>query len=138
MNTKLLLFCLLLAAAGSVSAQSTTQKAEQSIRKYWFVLLTTGPTRNQDSTTAAKIQEAHLANIGKLYADGKVKVAGPFEGDEDWQGLFIFDAKDMKEVEDLLRSDPAIAAGRLLYTIKPWYTVATGSFTPGKPKTALF
>lgn len=104
------------------------------IREYWFVLLKTGPNRNQDSATAADIQKAHLANINKLYYEGKLKVAGPFGEEGDWQGIFIFDCKTKEEVEQLLKTDKAIASGRLIYEIRSWYTAAQGSFTPGKPK----
>ena len=108
------------------------------IRRYWFVLLTKGNNRDQDSATAAKIQTGHLANIRKLYSEGKIKVAGLFGEEGDGQGLFIFDCETKEEVEKLLRTDPAISAGRMVFQIKPWYTIPTGSFVPGKPKEALF
>jgi uncharacterized protein YciI len=116
---------------------------EPQIRQYWFVLLTKGESRSQDSLTAAKIQAGHLANIQKLYSEGKIKVAGPFgeEGDAiatGWLGIFIFDCETKEEVERLLKTDPAIVAGRLMYQIKSWYTVPTDSFAPGKPKKPLF
>jgi uncharacterized protein YciI len=97
-------------------------------------MLLKGPVRNQDSVTAAKIQKGHLDNMDKMYYDGKLKVAGPFGDGKDWQGIFIFDCATKEEVEALLKTDPAIAAGRLVADIRPWYTAPTGSFTPGKPK----
>lgn len=97
------------------------------------MMLTTGNNRTQDSATAVKIQEGHMANINRLYNDGKLKVAGPFGDDGDWKGIFIFDCKTKEELETLLNTDPAIAAGRLTYDIHPWWTAATGSFVPGRP-----
>ena len=100
-------------------------------------MLTEGNNRGQDSVTAAKIQEGHMANINRLYYEGKLKVAGPFGDDGNWKGIFIFDlvagcaTKD--ELEKLLITDPAIASGRLAYEIHPWWTAATGSFIPGIP-----
>ena len=117
---------------------STNKKPENQIRQYWFVMLTAGNTRSQDSVIAAKIQEGHMANITKLYYDGKLKVAGPFGDDGKWRGLFIFDCETKEEVEKLLKTDPAVLSGRLSYEIHPWWTAATGSFVPGKPKTSLF
>ncbi|NCT95025.1 MAG: hypothetical protein GXC72_11415 [Chitinophagaceae bacterium] len=133
MRIMLLLLCLL--GASTVFAQGTGKEkpAIEQIRRYWFVLLTKGTNRNQDSLTAAEIQKGHLANIGRLYNEGKIKVAGPFGDGGDWQGIFIFDSPEKTEVEQLLQSDPAIKAGRLAYTIKPWYTAPIGSFVPGKP-----
>jgi uncharacterized protein YciI len=97
-------------------------------------MLLSGSNRTQDSTTAAKIQEGHLANINRLYYEGKIKVAGPFGDRGDWKGIFIFDCETKEEVEKLLQTDPAIAAGRLSYDVRPWYTTPTGSFIPGKPR----
>lgn len=104
------------------------------IRQHWFVLLTKGPNRSQDSATAAKIQNGHLANIMRLYKEGKIKVAGPFGEEGDWQGIFIFDCEKKEEVEQLLKTDPAISAGRLNFEIHSWWTAPMGSFVPGKPK----
>ena len=118
--------------------ETTTKNPEPQIRQYWFVLLTKGSNRSQDSIAAAKIQTGHLNNIKKLYMEGKIKVAGPFGEEGDWQGIFIFDCPTKEEVEKLLQTDPAIAAGRMIYQIKSWYTVPTGSFEPGKPKAPLF
>ena len=118
---------------GSSFAQSKTDKPAFNIRQYWFVMLTAGTNRAQDSSTAAKIQEGHMANITKLYNEGKIKVAGPFGDDGNWKGIFIFDCETKQEVENLLKTDPAIAAGRLNYEIHPWWTTPEGSFKPGKP-----
>jgi uncharacterized protein YciI len=109
-------------------------KPKFNISQYWFVMLTKGNNRTQDSATAANIQDGHMANITKLYNEGKLKVAGPFGDDGNWRGIFIFDCATKEEVEKLLETDPAIASGRLAYELHPWYTAATGSFISGKPK----
>ncbi len=123
--------------ASSSFAQNTDNKEKkpiEQIRKYWFVLLKTGPNRGQDSATAVELQKGHIANIDRLYYEGKIKVAGPFGEKGDWRGLFIMDCESKEEAEKLLQTDPMIAAGRLAYEIKPWYTAPMGSFVPGKPK----
>src|SRR4030095_6664983 len=125
----LMLACLI---SSSVFSQQE-KKTEEQIRQYWFVMLTAGNNRNQDSATAAKIQEGHMANIKRLYNEGKLKVAGPFGDEGKWIGLFIFDCETKEEVEKLVKTDPAIAGGRLNYEIHPWWTAASGSFSPGKP-----
>jgi len=136
MSKKLLAFIFSLTLASFVFAQEKKEakKPIEEIRKYWFVLLTKGENRNQDSLTRVKLQEGHLANINRLYEEGKIKVAGPFGDGGDWQGIFIFDCPAKEEVEMLLKTDPAIAAGRLAFQIKPWYTAPIGSFVPGKPQ----
>ena len=125
----LMLACLI---SSSVFSQQE-KKTEEQIRQYWFVMLTAGNNHNQDSAAAAKIQEGHMANIKRLYNEGKLKVAGPFGDEGKWIGLFIFDCETKEEVEKLVKTDPAIAAGRLNYEIHPWWTAASGSFSPGKP-----
>ena len=144
MKKILVAFILSMVMSSIVFAQKdSARNTGPELKQYWFVLLTKGNNRSQDSATAMKIQMAHLDNIKRLYMEGKIKVAGPFgeEGDAsttDWQGIFIFDCPTREELEKLLKTDPAIAAGRLVYQIKQWYTVATGSFVPGKPAAPLF
>ena len=103
-----------------LAQQKEEKKSENQIRQYFFVMLTAGPNRTQDSVTAAKIQEGHMANITRLYYEGKLKVAGPFGDDGKWIGIFIFDCANKEEVESLLKTDPAIKNGRLNYEIHPW------------------
>ena len=114
-------------------SDSTAKNLESQLRQYWFVMLTAGNNRTQDSVTAAKIQQGHIGNIIRLYNEGKLKVAGPFGDEGKWKGIFIFDCKDLAEVENLLKTDPAVSSGRLAYEIHPWWTTATGTFAPGKP-----
>jgi uncharacterized protein len=131
---KVVYILLLLVAQAGFSQIDTKKKPEEQIRRYWFVMLLKGENRTQDSATAAKLQEGHLNNINRLYNEGKIKVAGPFGDRGEWLGIFIFDAETKEEVDGLLKTDPAISAGRLKYEIKPWYTAPIGSFVPGKPK----
>jgi len=119
----------------SSPAAGAAKKPEDHIRQYWFVILTKGANRSQDSATAADIQKAHLNNINRLYNEGKIKVAGPFgKNDLGYQGLFIFDCPTREEVEQLLQTDRAVSSGRLKFEIIPWYTAPIGSFVPGKPE----
>ena len=131
---------LVLAAAisGFCQEDTTHKNAQMQIDQYWFVMLTKGANRIQDSVKAAEIQKGHLANITRLYNEGKLKVAGPFGDNGDWLGIFIFDAKaagcaSKEEVEKLLKTDPAIAAGRLKYEIHAWWTSPDANFKHGKP-----
>lgn len=91
------------------------------MRQYFFVMLKRGPNRSQDSTTAAALQAGHMANISRMYQDGKLAIAGPFGDDGEWRGIFIIDAASIDEVKSLLAKDPAIEAGRLVYEIHPWW-----------------
>jgi len=52
------------------------------MKQYWFAFLYKGEIRNQDSLAAAKIQNAHIANINRLAAEGKIIMAGPMGYDK--------------------------------------------------------
>ena len=60
-----------------------------------------------------------MANITRLYNDGKIKVAGPFGDDGNWRGIFNLDRLTKYDAETLLATNPAISSGRLSYEIHP-------------------
>ncbi len=101
-------------------------KAEKKyeMKQYYFVMLVKKKDREEitDTNELNRIQAGHMANITRLAEAGKIIVAGPFGDDTNWRGIFIFDCKTQEEVENLLKTDPAIAQGRLDYKIHPWWT----------------
>lgn len=121
---KTLFFSLIMLFPVMLFAQAKEKNDDEKFEpiQLYFVMLVKGPNRAQDSVTAAKIQEGHLANIGRLAKDGKFFVAGPFMDDSNWRGLFILKCKDAAECESLLKTDPAISSGRLAYEYHPWMT----------------
>ena len=116
------LFIILLLFNSGLKAQNQKIAPKEELKLYYLVILTKGPNRSQDSLTVAKIQKAHLENIGYLYEKGKIDLAGPFAEDGEWRGLFIMKAKDEAEVKELVETDPAVRSGRLSYLIKGWYS----------------
>lgn len=105
-------------------------KPVYEMKQYFFVMLTKGSRRAEITDTAVinNIQAGHIKNIERLAALGKIIVAGPFGDDGNWRGIFIFNAATKEEVEALLSTDPAIAAGRLAYEIHPWWTAKNCTF----------
>jgi uncharacterized protein YciI len=100
-------------------------KADQyGMSKYVMAFLKRGPIRSQDSITAAKLQKAHLENIGRLVKEGKLVLAGPFFDDGEIRGIYIFDVETIEEAKALTETDPAIKAGRLVMELHPWYGTA--------------
>lgn len=91
------------------------------MKQYFLVLLRRGPIRNHDSTTATELQKGHLANIERLYNEGKIDLAGPMGHDGDLRGIFVFNCETYDEVLTLCTTDPAIRAGRLTVEIYPWW-----------------
>ncbi len=94
---------------------------EYGMKKYVMAFLKRGPKRDQDSTTAAELQKAHLKNITRMAKEGKLVLAGPFLDNEDIRGIYVFDVQTIEEAKKLTESDPAIKAGRLEMELRPWY-----------------
>jgi uncharacterized protein YciI len=94
---------------------------EHGMKNYVMAFLKKGPKRDQDSLTALKLQEGHMANIQKMADEGKLIVAGPFTDNGDLRGIYIFNVETIEEAEILTKTDPAIQAGRLIMELHPWY-----------------
>lgn len=112
--------------SGPVLLQKEKPKKETKdgeMKQYFLVLLKRGPIRNQDSTTAAELQKGHLANIDRLFNEGKIDMAGPMGHDGDLRGIFVFNCETYDEVVTHCATDPAIKAGRLIVEIYPWWSV---------------
>jgi uncharacterized protein YciI len=115
--------------AGQAVAQTTYDAAlakklkadEYGMRTYVMAFLKAGPNRNRPAEEARKLQRAHLDNINRLAAEGKLVLAGPFADDGPIRGIYIFDVPTVAEAEALTRSDPAIQAGSLAMELHPWY-----------------
>jgi len=90
------------------------------MKTYYLVFLLKGPNRSQDSTEAAKIQEAHLAHLTKMHQEGKLVMAGPLLDDQDLRGICVYDVKTLREAKTLAEADPAVKAGRLKVEVHPW------------------
>lgn len=96
-----------------------TAKPVYEMMNFWFVMLVKGNNRTQDSATATKLQAGHMFNMGKMSADEKLLIAGPFTDNGNWRGPFIIKLVSKVEEEALLQQDPAIAADRFVYEIHP-------------------
>ena len=116
-------------SAGSYSGSSAdTMPAE--MKQYWLVMLLKGQNRIHDKATSARIQAAHLANIDRLWKEGKVIMAGPmgYKYDADLRGIFIMDAKDSTTAASYVNTDSAVITGRLRFELHPWWT-QKGTYT---------
>jgi uncharacterized protein len=112
----------------SKSLAQTNPIKDWQMKTYYMVILKTGPNRTQDSTETARIQAAHLANMGKMYDEKKLILAGPFMDDSTLAGILIFDVLTQEEAEKLGSADPAVIAGRLIFEVHPWYGPSTLHF----------
>ncbi|MBK5277937.1 MAG: hypothetical protein JJE09_03635 [Bacteroidia bacterium] len=76
-----------------------------------------------------KIMKGHLANINKMAKEGKLLVAGPFEGGG---GIFIFKSTSVEEVNEWISEDPGIKANRWDVEILPFTIRAGGACAVGE------
>jgi len=109
-------------SASSIAAGIVDTTPTYEMKQYWLVLLFSGSQRSQDTATAAKIQKAHINNIERLAAEGKIIMAGPMGDKGNLRGIFIMDGKDSTEIAGHIKIDSAIVTGRLRFEIHPWWT----------------
>lgn len=92
------------------------------MRKYQLVILKTGTEVIEDKELVQKLFRGHLDNIGRLAEEGKLVVAGPLGKNElEYRGIFIFKLDNKEEIQELLKTDPAIEAGIFDVEILDWY-----------------
>ena len=97
---------------------------DYGMKKYVMAFLKEGPTQLKDSAANMQLQMAHLKNIGRLAAEGKLVVAGPFLDNQPLRGIFIFNVETVEEAKKLTETDPAIKAGALVMELHPFYCSA--------------
>ena len=135
---KTLLFITLISVSLSCFAQNaTTAKPvydavlakklgadDYGMKKYVLAFLKEGPSQLKDSAANMQLQMAHLKNITRLAAEGKLVVAGPFLDNQPLRGIFIFNVATVEEAKKLTETDPAIKAGALIMELHPFYCSA--------------
>lgn len=102
----------------ALASISCTQLQAQTKDSLFFVFLNTNPNKAKLSKEQVEtLQAAHLQNIEKLADEGKLLAAGPFDTGG---GFFVIQADDMKQVKEIIGTDPAIAANRYIIEIYPF------------------
>ena len=91
------------------------------MQQYFIAFLKQGPNRDQSEEEANKIQEEHLAHLGKMYDLGYADISGPFGDDGDIRGITIYNVPTLKMADSLANADPAVKAGRLIIEVHPWW-----------------
>ncbi len=97
---------------------------DYGMRRYVIAFLKRGPNRPESPEASAALMRAHLDNITRLAEAGSLVVAGPFLGDGEVRGIYIFNVETIEEARTLTETDPAIQAGSLEMELRPWYGAA--------------
>jgi len=91
------------------------------MQQYFIAFLKKGPNRDQSEDEAAKLQEGHMAHLGRMYEEGYADISGPFGDDGDIRGITIYNVPTLQMADSLANLDPAVKAGRLLIEVHPWW-----------------
>ncbi len=104
------------------SANNSSDKVQWEMKVYYFVFLNAVKDRPViDSVTAMEIQKGHMANLERMYYEGKSKLAGPFMDAGEMRGIVVLDVASEEEAREQMNRDPAVINGRLEAVIKKWY-----------------
>ncbi|MCV2355280.1 YciI family protein [Paucibacter sp. B2R-40] len=118
------------AALSTTSTTSPIYNAEMAsavgaddygMKKYVLVVLKTGPSPMPAGAERSAMFKGHFANINRLAAEGKLALAGPFDGVDGWRGLFILAVSDIEEAKQLTQTDPVISSGEMVAEYHKYY-----------------
>jgi uncharacterized protein YciI len=91
------------------------------MKRYVLVVLKTGPKQMPAGPERDEMFRGHFANMKRLSAEGKLALAGPFDGVDGWRGLFIFAVADIDEARKLTATDPVIVHGEMVAEYHKYY-----------------
>jgi uncharacterized protein len=94
---------------------------DYGMKTYVMAFLKKGPNRDLDSAASADLQAQHMENINRMAEEGTLVLAGPFYGDGELRGIYLFDVATIEEAEALTNTDPAVQAGSLVMELQMWY-----------------
>lgn len=135
-------FALVSAVMGTASAQTSVPAAapaaapppafdaalaerlgadDYGMRRYVLVVLKTGPKRMPAGPARDEMFRGHFANIQRLASDGRLVLAGPFDGVDGWRGLFVFNVPDIESAQALVATDPVIVNGEMVAEYHKYY-----------------
>jgi uncharacterized protein YciI len=124
---------ILLGASSSRAEGPDVGPGGYEMTTYYVGFLYKGSAWTAEQTPEVKkLQEAHLANIKKMSAAGKLVIAGPLMDNGELRGLYVFRVSSMEEAKSLVESDPAVKAGRLRFELHPWYAAKNITVIPKK------
>ena len=94
---------------------------DHGMRNYVLVILKTGPNKMPPGPERDAMFKGHFANMSRLAAEGKLALAGPFDGVDGWRGLFIFAVTDIAEAKALVATDPVVIKGEMVAEYHGYY-----------------
>lgn len=94
---------------------------ERGMKSYVLVVLKTGPTPVPAGPERDEMFKGHFANIERLAEEGKLVLAGPFDGVDGWRGLFVLAESEIEEAKRHVATDPVIMKGEMIAEYHKYY-----------------
>jgi uncharacterized protein YciI len=94
---------------------------DYGMRKYVLVILKKGPQTMPKGPQRDAMFKGHFANIQRLADEHKLVLAGPFDGEGGWEGLFVFAVPDIEQAKQLVATDPVIAHHEMIAEYHKYY-----------------
>lgn len=94
---------------------------EYGMRHYVLVILKTGPKTMPKGPERDAMFKGHFANMNRLSAEGKLALAGPFDGTDGWRGLFIMAVTEIEDAKKFVATDPVIINGEMIAEYHKYY-----------------
>lgn len=94
---------------------------EHGMRSYVLVILKTGPKQMPKGPERDTMFAGHFANINRLAKEGKLALAGPFDGVDGWRGLFVMATPDIEEARGWVGTDPVVINGEMVAEYHKYY-----------------
>ncbi|MBL8060661.1 MAG: hypothetical protein JNK63_08120 [Chthonomonas sp.] len=105
--------------------------AFMDLQPFTFSLLYAPADRPNNPEGREQRQTEHMANINKMYNDGHLVAAGPFDAAHRYRGLFVFRGTDRAAIDRMTKPDPLLGGGYLKMIHYTWYT-SKGNFPAPK------
>jgi uncharacterized protein YciI len=92
---------------------------------YYIYLLKKGPNWSPDATPEiSKLQEEHMANLGRLAREGRLVLNGPLldslQLSGEIRGIGVLKAGSLAEAQAWISTDPMVKVGRLELELHTW------------------
>ncbi len=92
------------------------------MKRYYLVILKSGDNLVKDKAYRDSCFRSHFDNMKAMQASGKLIVSGPITSNNiGYRGIFILDAKNRDEVNNLLKGDASINVKIFEPEILEWY-----------------
>jgi uncharacterized protein len=98
---------------------------EMGMAVYYLYLLKKGPAWSPESTPEIEeLQAAHITNLKRLGAEGKLVLNGPlldsFQLSGEIRGVGVLKATSLVEAQEWISTDPMVKIGRLVFELHTW------------------